>query len=102
MGRSYDTVTMPRHDLTRLRLARTCCRTAAWASPQRRLRSTRLMSSDPPAARWDLDRPGQGPPTCAMPTAPSNGIEIWYETFGDPDDVPLLLIMGLGSQAIQW
>src|SRR5207249_4501933 len=39
---------------------------------------------------------------CAMPTAPANGIEIWYETLGDPADVPLLLIMGLGAQAIQW
>src|SRR4051812_31483275 len=37
-----------------------------------------------------------------MPTAPANGIEIWYETLGDAEDVPLLLIMGLGSQAIQW
>src|SRR5438270_13014151 len=37
-----------------------------------------------------------------MPHAPANGIEIYYDTFGDPDDVPLLLIMGLGSQAIQW
>jgi pimeloyl-ACP methyl ester carboxylesterase len=37
-----------------------------------------------------------------MPIAPSNGIEIWYETFGDPDDVPLLLVMGLGAQAISW
>ena len=37
-----------------------------------------------------------------MPLAPANGIEIYYDTFGDPDDVPLLLIMGLGSQAIQW
>src|SRR3954468_8622286 len=37
-----------------------------------------------------------------MPIAPSNGIEIWYETFGDPSDVPLLLVMGLGGQAIAW
>ena len=37
-----------------------------------------------------------------MPTAPANGIEIWYETFGDPDDVPLLLVMGLGCHGIQW
>jgi pimeloyl-ACP methyl ester carboxylesterase len=37
-----------------------------------------------------------------MPTAPANGIDIWYETLGDPDDVPLLLVMGLGCQAIQW
>jgi pimeloyl-ACP methyl ester carboxylesterase len=37
-----------------------------------------------------------------MPTAPANGIEIWYETFGDPDDAPLLLVMGFTCQAIQW
>src|SRR3954471_23015210 len=37
-----------------------------------------------------------------MPLAPSNGLELWYETFGDPADVPLLLVMGLGAQAIAW
>jgi pimeloyl-ACP methyl ester carboxylesterase len=37
-----------------------------------------------------------------MPTAPANGIELWYETFGDPADAPLLLVMGLGAQAIEW
>jgi pimeloyl-ACP methyl ester carboxylesterase len=37
-----------------------------------------------------------------MPTAPANGIELWYETIGDPDDVPLLLVSGLGSQGITW
>ena len=37
-----------------------------------------------------------------MPLAPSNGLEIWYETFGDSADVPLLLVMGLGGQAIAW
>ena len=34
--------------------------------------------------------------------APSNGIEIAYETHGDPDDEPLLLVMGLGAQLIAW
>lgn len=38
----------------------------------------------------------------AMPLAPANGIEIYYDTFGDADGVPLLLIMGLGLQAIEW
>jgi pimeloyl-ACP methyl ester carboxylesterase len=32
--------------------------------------------------------------------APANGIELEYETFGDPDDPPLLLVMGLGAQMI--
>ena len=35
-------------------------------------------------------------------TAPSNGIEIAYETHGDPNDEPLLLVMGLGAQLIAW
>ena len=34
--------------------------------------------------------------------APSNGIEIAYETHGDPSDEPLLLVMGLGAQLIAW
>ncbi len=32
----------------------------------------------------------------------SNGIEIAYQTLGDPSDPPLLLIMGLGMQLIHW
>lgn len=31
-----------------------------------------------------------------------NGIEIGYETHGDPDGEPLLLVMGLGAQLIAW
>jgi len=31
-----------------------------------------------------------------------NGIEIVYDTFGDPSHPPLLLIMGLGAQMIAW
>ncbi len=34
--------------------------------------------------------------------APVNGIEIGYETYGDPDGEPLLLVMGLGAQLIAW
>ncbi len=37
-----------------------------------------------------------------MPRAPANGIEIEYETFGDPADDPILLVMGLGSQLLGW
>jgi pimeloyl-ACP methyl ester carboxylesterase len=37
-----------------------------------------------------------------MPRAQANGIELEYETFGDPADPALLLIMGLGSQLIDW
>jgi pimeloyl-ACP methyl ester carboxylesterase len=31
-----------------------------------------------------------------------DGIEIVYETIGDPADAPLLLVMGLGMQLIHW
>lgn len=44
-------------------------------------------------------------PFPAWPTiqvAPVNGIEIAYETFGDPSGVPILLVMGLGTQMIAW
>jgi pimeloyl-ACP methyl ester carboxylesterase len=34
--------------------------------------------------------------------AEANGIEIAYESFGDPANPPLLLIMGLASQMILW
>jgi pimeloyl-ACP methyl ester carboxylesterase len=32
----------------------------------------------------------------------ANGIEIEYETFGDPGGAPLLLVMGLGAQLLSW
>jgi len=32
----------------------------------------------------------------------ANGIQIEYETFGNPSDRPLLLVIGLGGQLIQW
>lgn len=37
-----------------------------------------------------------------MPRATANGIEVEYETIGDPGARPLLLISGLGSQLISW
>jgi len=37
-----------------------------------------------------------------MPNVKANGIQIEYDTFGNPADEPLLLIMGLGSQMILW
>ncbi len=37
-----------------------------------------------------------------MPTAPANGIEIYYEETGDPAGPPLLMIMGLASQHVSW
>jgi pimeloyl-ACP methyl ester carboxylesterase len=35
-------------------------------------------------------------------TTPANGIEIAYETFGDRDHPPLLLVMGLATQMLAW
>jgi pimeloyl-ACP methyl ester carboxylesterase len=35
-------------------------------------------------------------------TARSNGIELCYDTFGDPAAPPLVLIMGLAAQMIAW
>jgi pimeloyl-ACP methyl ester carboxylesterase len=32
----------------------------------------------------------------------ANGIELVYDTFGNPDSPPVLLIMGLGNQMIDW
>ncbi len=34
--------------------------------------------------------------------APANGIQLCYETFGDPANPPLVLIMGLATQMIVW
>ena len=37
-----------------------------------------------------------------MTNVTANGIQIEYDTFGDPSSQPLLLIMGLGEQMIGW
>lgn len=37
-----------------------------------------------------------------MPTAPANGISLCYDTFGDPADPTLLLVMGFTAQMIAW
>ena len=37
-----------------------------------------------------------------MPQVRANGINLEYETFGDPAAPPLLLIMGLGAQLVLW
>ena len=37
-----------------------------------------------------------------MQTVEANGIEICYETQGNPSHPPLLLIMGLGGQLVRW
>ena len=37
-----------------------------------------------------------------MPNIKANGIQIEYEEFGNPNDPPIILIMGLGGQMIFW
>lgn len=37
-----------------------------------------------------------------MPCAPVGDIELYYETFGEPDDQPVLLVAGLGAQCLSW
>ncbi len=37
-----------------------------------------------------------------MPRAHVNGLELEYETFGDPANPPLVLVMGLGAQMTTW
>ncbi|HEV3357339.1 MAG TPA: alpha/beta hydrolase [Pseudonocardiaceae bacterium] len=37
-----------------------------------------------------------------MPRVTANGLELEYETFGDPTDPPLVLIMGLSAQMTTW
>lgn len=37
-----------------------------------------------------------------MPYAPANGITLYYETFGNPGDPAMLLVMGLGAQLTMW
>jgi pimeloyl-ACP methyl ester carboxylesterase len=37
-----------------------------------------------------------------VPLAPANDVELCYDSFGDPDDPTLLLIVGLGQQLIWW
>jgi pimeloyl-ACP methyl ester carboxylesterase len=37
-----------------------------------------------------------------MPRAKANGVELEYDTFGDPANPALVLIMGLGAQMIDW
>jgi pimeloyl-ACP methyl ester carboxylesterase len=37
-----------------------------------------------------------------MPRVRANGLELEYDTFGDPANPPLVLVMGLGAQMITW
>ena len=48
----------------------------------------------------DAERAAALPPQVARVKA--NGIDIAYETFGDPAHPPLVLVMGLGTQMLGW
>lgn len=37
-----------------------------------------------------------------MPHVKANGVELYYEDYGDPADPAILLVMGLGTQLIAW
>ncbi|MCR6490516.1 alpha/beta fold hydrolase [Amycolatopsis sp. OK19-0408] len=37
-----------------------------------------------------------------MARAQANGLELEYDTFGDPNNPPLVLVMGLGAQMVTW
>lgn len=37
-----------------------------------------------------------------MPYARANGLDLYYETFGNPADPAILLVMGLGAQLLLW
>ena len=40
--------------------------------------------------------------TSQIPRASAGAVELAYETFGDPADAPVLLVMGLGTQMLAW
>jgi len=41
-------------------------------------------------------------PSASQPSTPGNAITIAYETFGDPTDPAVLLVMGFGTQMLGW
>lgn len=47
-----------------------------------------------------LTNRSSGGNTAGVPTTKANGIDIYHESFGDPADPTLLLVNGLGAQAI--
>ena len=49
--------------------------------------------------RCGLNRP---PTLDVIPSVPANGIRLEYDTIGDPDQPPILLVPGLGVQLTGW
>jgi pimeloyl-ACP methyl ester carboxylesterase len=62
-----------------------------------------LLASHTPAPveTYDLS-PAPVVPRTGPATARANGITLEYDTFGDPADPPLLLVMGLAGQMVAW
>ena len=60
--------------------------------------------------RWRNIGAAANPHSCIMQAVPrtapafakANGIDLCYDTFGDPKAPPMLLIMGLASQMVAW
>jgi pimeloyl-ACP methyl ester carboxylesterase len=62
----------------------------------------RITATPPPNDRhrpWSSVRTVTG---AEIPRVRAGDIEIAYETFGSPDDTPILLVMGLATQMIGW
>ena len=74
----------------------------------------RLHPVRPSTGRWSADQARLAGWPAALATlprmysfgeermAPANGIELCYQEMGDPDGMPLLLVMGLATQMIAW
>ena len=60
------------------------------------------MSATPRFPRSDEGAAGEVAVSEEMFAPVSTGIELCYQTFGDPDGDPLLLVMGLGGPMIWW
>ncbi len=61
------------------------------------------LSPETPAHGRASDAADQDVPRSAELFAPvSSGIELCYQTFGDPEDEPMLLVMGLATQMTFW
>lgn len=56
-----------------------------------------MSTTDTPSTQAD-----PGDDTSRVRHAPVGALEIAYETFGDPADPAILLVMGLGAQMIAW
>ena len=63
---------------------------------------TFLNAADPCVSGKSVAVDGDGWEGGAVHVDTSNGIVLEYDTFGDPDDPAILLIMGFGTQLLGW